>query len=79
VSEHVRPTNARPKREVGRAHAAEQPFEYPLKREYVEPDWTRLSGFADVTTEQWGSAQWQRAHSMLCPATWKSWMNGVSG
>ncbi|HLA93977.1 MAG TPA: lysine 2,3-aminomutase, partial [Actinomycetota bacterium] len=49
---------------MGRAHAAEQPFEYPLKREYVEPDWTRLSGFADVTTEQWGSAQWQRAHSI---------------
>jgi lysine 2,3-aminomutase len=64
VSENVQPTNARPKREVGRAHAAEQPFEYPLKREYVEPDWTRLPGFADVTTEQWGSAQWQRAHTI---------------
>jgi lysine 2,3-aminomutase len=60
----VQPTNARPKREVGRAHATEQPFEYPLRREYVEPDWTRLSGFAEVTTEQWGSAQWQRAHSI---------------
>ncbi len=22
---------------------------------------------------------WQRMQSMLCPATWKSWMNGVSG
>ena len=41
-----------------------QPFEYPLKREYVEPDWTRLPGYRDVTTEQWESAQWQRAHSV---------------
>ena len=64
MSEHVQPTNVRPKREVGRAHAAEQPFEYPLTREYVEPDWTRLPGFADVTTDQWESAQWQRAHSI---------------
>jgi len=54
----------RPKREVGKAHAAEQPFEYPLERAYVEPDWTRLPGFADVTTEQWESAQWQRAHTI---------------
>jgi WD40 repeat protein len=46
------------------AHAAHQPFEYPLRREYVEPDWTRLPGYADVTTEQWESAQWQRAHTV---------------
>jgi lysine 2,3-aminomutase len=58
------PNKVRPKREVGKAHASEQPFEYPLKREFVEPDWTRLPGFADVTTEQWGSAQWQRAHTI---------------
>lgn len=58
------PTKVRPKRQVGKAHAAEQPFEYPLKREFVEPDWTRLPGFRDVTTEQWESAQWQRAHSI---------------
>jgi lysine 2,3-aminomutase len=64
VSEPVQPTSVRPKREAGRAHAAEQPFEYPLRREYVEPDWTRLPGFRDVTTEQWESAQWQRAHSI---------------
>src|SRR5437764_13323481 len=54
-----RPTH----REPG-AHAARQPFEYPLKREYVEPDWTRLPGYRDVTKEQWESAQWQRAHSV---------------
>ena len=54
---HVRPTH-----EAGHAHASEQPFAYPLRREFVEPDWRRLPGFADVTTEQWESAQWQRAH-----------------
>ena len=54
----------RPKREIGKAHATEQPFEYPLRREYVEPDWTRLPGFRDVTKEQWESAQWQRAHTV---------------
>src|SRR5438876_6932534 len=54
-----RPTH----REPG-AHAARQPFEYPLRREFVEPDWTRLPGYRDVTREQWESAQWQRAHTV---------------
>jgi lysine 2,3-aminomutase len=54
----------RPKREFGRAHAAEQPFEYPQRREFVEPDWRRLPGFKDVTTQEWESAQWQRAHTV---------------
>jgi lysine 2,3-aminomutase len=39
----------------------EQPYAYrgqPL----VEPDWTRLPGWADVSVEDWRSAQWQRAH-----------------
>src|SRR5918995_2424363 len=58
-----RATN-RPRHEAGHAHAADQPFEYPLRREYVEPDWTRLPGFRDVTKEQWESAQWQRAHTI---------------
>ena len=39
----------------------EQPYQYAA-RELVEPDWTRLPGFADVSAEQWRSAQWQRAH-----------------
>ena len=56
---HVRPSHRDPK-----ARAAEQPFEYPLKREYVEPDWTRLPGYRDVTKEQWERAQWQRAHTV---------------
>ncbi|HZD99707.1 MAG TPA: lysine 2,3-aminomutase [Micromonosporaceae bacterium] len=28
----------------------------------VEPDWTRLPGWRDVTAEQWESAQWQRVN-----------------
>jgi lysine 2,3-aminomutase len=41
--------------------ALEQP--YPYQRvELVEPDWTRLPGWKDVTREEWESAQWQRAH-----------------
>jgi lysine 2,3-aminomutase len=50
-------------REV-RAHASEQPFRYPLDREFVEPDWTRLPGYGGVTSAQWESAQWQRAHTV---------------
>ena len=62
--QEIRPVGDRPHHEAGRAHATRQPFEYPLKRQYVEPDWTRLPGYRDVTKEQWESAQWQRAHSV---------------
>ena len=44
------------------AGPAEQPFRYPLTREFVEPDWTRLPGFRGVTRDEWESAQWQRSH-----------------
>jgi lysine 2,3-aminomutase len=54
----------RPGHRDTRAHASEQPFHYPLEREFVEPDWRRLPGYRDVTTEQWESAQWQRAHTV---------------
>jgi len=54
----------RPRHDSGRAHAAEQPFPYPLKREFVEPDWTRFPAYAAVTAEEWESAQWQRAHTV---------------
>jgi len=60
----VEQPNERPKRDVGKARAAEQPFEYPLEREYAEPDWTRLPGYADVSAEEWESAQWQRANTV---------------
>jgi len=36
---------------------------YPYRRvELVEPDWTRFPGWRDVTTAEWESVQWQRAH-----------------
>src|SRR4249919_1931297 len=36
---------------------------YPYQRvELVEPDWTRLPGWRDVTAQEWASVQWQRAH-----------------
>ncbi len=36
---------------------------YPYRRvELVEPDWTRFPGWKDVTTAEWESVQWQRAH-----------------
>ena len=39
----------------------EQPYIY-RRRELVEPDWTRLPGWRDVTEEQWADVQWQRSH-----------------
>ena len=57
-------TPLRPGHRDPHAHAAEQPFRYPLERPYEEPDWTRLSGYRDVGREQWESAQWQRAHTV---------------
>ena len=37
-----------------------QPYPY-RQAELVEPDWTRLPGWKDVTREQWESVQWQRS------------------
>jgi lysine 2,3-aminomutase len=54
----------RPGHREPHAHAVPQPIEYPLRREFVEPDWTRFPGWRDVSTEQWESAQWQRAHTI---------------
>ncbi len=38
-----------------------QPYLY-RRRELVEPDWTRLPGWRQVTEADWLDAQWQRAH-----------------
>jgi lysine 2,3-aminomutase len=38
-----------------------QPYVYH-RRPLVEPDWTRLPGWGDVTATQWRDVQWQRAH-----------------
>ncbi|MEN3359049.1 MAG: lysine 2,3-aminomutase [Mycobacteriales bacterium] len=39
----------------------DQPYLYH-RQPLVEPDWRRLPGWRDVTTEQWADVQWQRAH-----------------
>ncbi len=44
--------------------AAAQPFKYPLQREFVEPDWRRIPGYKDVTTQEWETALWQRKHTV---------------
>jgi lysine 2,3-aminomutase len=38
-----------------------QPYAY-RHRELTEPDWRRFPGWREVTTAEWESAQWQRAH-----------------
>ena len=40
---------------------AGQPYPY-RQAPLVEPDWTRFPGWAQVTDEEWRSAQWQRSH-----------------
>src|SRR6266508_4467589 len=42
-------------------HLAGQPYAYQ-RVELVEPDWTRIPDWKDITAEQWRSVQWQRAH-----------------
>lgn len=54
----------RPGHRDTRARAGQQPFSYPLRRAFEEPDWRRIPAYADVTREEWESAQWQRAHSI---------------
>ncbi len=39
----------------------EQPYPY-RQQALVEPDWTRLPGWATVTAAEWDDVQWQRAH-----------------
>jgi lysine 2,3-aminomutase len=50
---------------VGTESAVAEQFKQPYlyrRRELIEPDWTRLPGWRDVTSKEWESAQWQRAH-----------------
>jgi lysine 2,3-aminomutase len=49
---------------AGKVGASQQPFRYPLDREFAEPDWRRFTGWRDVTREQWESALWQRQHTV---------------
>ena len=43
---------------------AGQPIPYPIKREYVEPDWTRITGYQGVSAADWENATWQRKHTV---------------
>src|SRR5438094_4117398 len=49
---------------AGKVHTGEQPFKYPLQREFVEPDWRRLPGYKEVTAAEWETALWQRRHTV---------------
>jgi lysine 2,3-aminomutase len=40
---------------------SDQPYVY-RRNELREPDWRRPPGWRDVTSAEWSSAQWQRAH-----------------
>jgi lysine 2,3-aminomutase len=53
-----------------------QPYEY-RRRELVEPDWTRLPGWRQVTRDQWESAQWQRAHCVKSAAQLRAVLGGL--
>lgn len=48
-----------------------QPYRYQ-RRDLMEPDWTRLPGWHNVTTTEWQSAQWQRAHCVKSLAQLKT-------
>jgi len=41
--------------------SSEQPYAY-TRVALVEPDWTRLPGYAGVTAAEWADVQWQRVH-----------------
>lgn len=41
-----------------------QPYAYPPKRDFYEPDWTRIHGWKNVTREEWEDAMWQRKNTI---------------
>ena len=46
------------------AGTAQQPFTYPLRKEFVEPDWTRIPAYRSVTAAEWESSVWQRKNTV---------------
>src|SRR6185295_19113494 len=46
------------------AASAPQPFVYPLRGEFREPDWTRIPGYRTASRADWESALWQRKHTV---------------
>jgi lysine 2,3-aminomutase len=61
---------------AGAETVLDQPYAY-RKPELVEPDWTRLPGWAEVTESDWRSAQWQRAHCVKNIAQLKGLMGDL--
>jgi len=59
-------TDSTPRATTAPRHAgpADQPFHYPLKREFVEPDWRRIPGYRNASHDEWESALWQRKHTI---------------
>ncbi|HEX2239926.1 MAG TPA: lysine 2,3-aminomutase [Actinomycetota bacterium] len=49
---------------VAAAHPSAQPYSYPPRRAFVDPDWRRLPAYRDVSDSEWRSARWQRQHSI---------------
>jgi lysine 2,3-aminomutase len=41
-----------------------QPFVYPLRREFLEPDWTCIPAYRTVSRADWENALWQRRHTV---------------
>ena len=42
----------------------EQPYQYPVAREFFEPDWKRIPGYKNVTKAEWEDALWQRKNTI---------------
>ncbi|MGL4832630.1 MAG: hypothetical protein ACRCWS_08685 [Propionibacteriaceae bacterium] len=57
-------------------HEVGQPYAYKY-REVFEPDWTRLPGYANVTTAEWENVQWQRTHCVKNIAQLKAVMGDL--
>ena len=53
-----------PIRSKPEAGPAQQPFTYPLRKEFVEPDWRRIPAYKDVSAAEWESSVWQRKHTV---------------
>lgn len=49
---------------ANKASKYEQPYEYPLRREFEEPDWTRIPGFKNATRWEWQDVTWQRKNTV---------------
>ena len=54
-----------------------QPYRYQ-RVDLVEPDWTRLPGWREVTADEWRSAQWQRAHCVKTVAQLRGVLGGLA-